>query len=180
MRFFPRYLEILIAIFQIRRNLSHFSISGLSTYNNLKSRGWTLYSQEPTNLSQIFLDEMFPRSIDKDLTFISTHQQRNSSPRTSGGNFFTRLRENSFRKRCFITKVATASTVDDKLILIGVADRSLSTANFVISLGLPTWMHWVSCPITVTPPPSFVVSLEIGFKPSIRLIDLIKKPTSKQ
>ena len=74
-----------MVIFQIRRNLSHFSISELSTVI-IKSQGQRLNSQEPiiwVKYSWIKCSHCHnstSESIDKDWTFISTHHQRYSSP----------------------------------------------------------------------------------------------------
>ena len=99
---------------------------------------WVKYSWIKSSLGHNSTSE----SIDKDWTFIPTHHQRNSSPASNVGRWI--LQPNSFRRSCFITKVATAFTVDNKLCHSGVAGRSLSTANFFIPLGLPTWLHCLS------------------------------------
>ena len=59
-----------------------FQFLGCQRYNKIKTGQ---YSQEPINLSQIFLDKCShghnsTESNDKDWTFISTHHQCNNSP----------------------------------------------------------------------------------------------------
>ena len=143
----PNLIAIVVASYlcgyfpDLTRFERHFSISGLSTVI-IKSQGWRLNSQVPpiwVKYSWIKCSHgqnSTSESIDKDWTSISTHYQSNSSPVSNVRLWI--LQQNSSRRRCFITKVATASTVDNKLTLTGVADRSLSTANFFIPLALST------------------------------------------
>ena len=103
-----------------------FQFRGCERYNKIL-RLETKFSGD-TNLSQIFLDKMIPRSqfhitinwqsLNFHLNPSSTQKQSWERPQA------VILQENSFPKVRFHTTVATASTVDNELSLTGVADCS--------------------------------------------------------